>query len=426
MSLLLELKQTTRHFAVNLTSTTELSSKLKVPNDKFLLLAKAIYKPYVIYIKKYSTYETAQLLQQLGTIESDQDDLSDTINSFGLSISRVIEYANEANKRCKLFTDGCGYPDLVKSLSTYFKQYLEKYKICIKKFDKRKTKHEDWNLFQMCLTLFQIIGDVLVQVEEFEKNLVTSIIETTNKLQDNNEAVINRHKVLLLDDAGRKEFDDLFNLIKQEDNKILEQIIKLIHSLCSDLHRTTYEVIFAPIYTQLISVKNAPAWSNNADKLPSFTVDLPDYSFAPQEYITQVGQYLMTLPQHLEPFLLRDNPSLMHALRAADEQYTKGSSESGFTDTLLGIIAKGTCQMFQDQTIGNICQLNITGCKQLATDIDYLGNVLEELGLSLSENLQQMSMLLRLPADDYHSGTSGCNPRIVAAVRQMRNIASSG
>lgn len=57
---------------------------------------------------------------------------------------------------------------------------------------------------------------------------------------------------------------------------------------------------------------------------------------------------------------------------------------------------------------------------------DYLGNVLEELGLSLTENLQQMSQLLRLSPEDYQNGTSGCNARVVAAVRQMRNITSSG
>lgn len=58
--------------------------------------------------------------------------------------------------------------------------------------------------------------------------------------------------------------------------------------------------------------------------------------------------------------------------------------------------------------------------------LDYLGNVLEELGLCLSENLQHMSLLLRLPPEDYQNGSSGCNARVVAAVRQMRNITSSG
>jgi hypothetical protein len=57
---------------------------------------------------------------------------------------------------------------------------------------------------------------------------------------------------------------------------------------------------------------------------------------------------------------------------------------------------------------------------------DYLGNVLEDLGLSLSEHLQQVSTLLRLSPQEYQSKSSGCSPRLVAAVRQMRNITSSG
>ena len=39
------------------------------------------------------------------------------------------------------------------------------------------------------------------------------------------------------------------------------------------------------------------------------------YSFAPQEYITKVGQYLMTLPQHLEPYMTNDNLGLTRALQ---------------------------------------------------------------------------------------------------------------
>ncbi|KAF7991452.1 hypothetical protein HCN44_008764 [Aphidius gifuensis] len=428
LTFLIELKQITRHFAVNLNGSIDMSFKKKVNNEKKLLqLAKAIYQPYVVYVKKYNTYETEYLTQQVDTIDDNHDDLSDTINSLSMSISKIIEYANDAYKRCKLFTDNCAYQKLIISIDILFKKYLDKYRSCIKKFNKIKTKHEDWNLFQMCLTLLQIIGDVLVKIEEFEKFLTTNIIDDINKLQKNNNEndVFLKYQELLLDNNDIKEVDDFLMNLKKNDKTLLEEIIKLIHSICGDLHSTTYEVIFSPIYTQLLTIKKAPAWSNDEHQ-QTYAIDLPDYSFSPQEYITQVGQYLMTLPQHLEPFLLRDNPSLMHALKAADSQYTRGSTESGFTDTLLGIIAKGTCQMFQDQTIGGIDKINNSGCKQLATDIDYLGNVFEELGLALSDNLQQMSMLLRLTSEEYQTGAAGCNPRIVAAVRQMRNIPSSG
>lgn len=117
LSLLLELKQITRHFAVNLQGAIETSSHGKSQTPKLLALAQAIYAPYVPYVTKYNIYETAQLEHQLQSIDSVQDDLSDTINNLSLSLSRVMEYANEANKRCKLFTDGCGYPSVLKSLT---------------------------------------------------------------------------------------------------------------------------------------------------------------------------------------------------------------------------------------------------------------------------------------------------------------------
>ncbi|KAI4489402.1 hypothetical protein M0802_011157 [Mischocyttarus mexicanus] len=440
LSLLLELKHLTRHFAVNISGAIEMFSSMKSINrnisgnettvnaktfvQNITSLAQAIYAPYVSYVMKYKTYEVSQLEQQLQSLDLLHDDLSDTINSLSLSISRVIAYAHEANKRCKLFTDGCGYPGLLKALNIYFDKYIIKYQTTIRQLERKKVKQEDWNLFQMCLTLMQSIGEFLGQVHQFEKSLVIDIIESNNKLLSHTTGPFNQYKKLLLEPAGQTELEQLVASFQKEDKTILDSIIKPINKLCSDLHHATYEVIFAPIFTQLLLVQKAPAWSGDVNKM-HLSTDLPDYSFAPQEYITQVGQYLMTLPQHLEPFLLRDNPSLTLALKAADPLYAQGSVESGFTGILLDIIAKGTCQMFHDQTLA-IGQLSSVACKQLATDIDYLGNILDELGLSLSENLQHTSLLLRLPPDEYQNGSSGCNARVVAAVRQMRNITSSG
>lgn len=123
LSILLELKQMTRHFAVNLSGAIEASFRGKLQKEKLLLLAQAIYAPYVPYVAKYKTFETAQLEQQLQFLERSHEDLSDTINSLSLSISRIMSSANEANKRCKLFTEGCGYPGLLQSLNvrTYYK-----------------------------------------------------------------------------------------------------------------------------------------------------------------------------------------------------------------------------------------------------------------------------------------------------------------
>ncbi|KAJ3667071.1 hypothetical protein Zmor_002478 [Zophobas morio] len=54
----------------------------------------------------------------------------------------------------------------------------------------------------------------------------------------------------------------------------------------------------------------------------------------------------------------------------------------------------------------SICELSQPASRQLAHDIGYLNNVLQDLGISLSENLQQLATLLKLLNDQCHSGTS--------------------
>lgn len=56
--------------------------------------------------------------------------------------------------------------------------------------------------------------------------------------------------------------------------------------------------------------------------------------------------------------------------------------------------------------------------------IGYLGSVFEDLGLTLSDNLQQLMNLLKLSPEAYQTQSAGCSPRYVAAIRQMRNITS--
>lgn len=69
-------------------------------------------------------------------------------------------------------------------------------------------------------------------------------------------------------------------------------------------------------------------------------------------------------------------------------------------------------------------ELNTSSAKQLACDIEYLGSVLDELGLSLTQHLQQMILLFRAPADKYLALSVGCDPRLVTTIRQMRKIVS--
>jgi conserved oligomeric Golgi complex subunit 7 len=64
---------------------------------------------------------------------------------------------------------------------------------------------------------------------------------------------------------------------------LLEPSLRKGTNLCSEAHKTAVEVIFSPVSTHFQAVLAAKTW-----KLPGVSADLPDFSFSPQEYITQV------------------------------------------------------------------------------------------------------------------------------------------
>lgn len=134
-------------------------------------------------------------------------------------------------------------------------------------------------------------------------------------------------------------------------------------------------------------------------------------------------QYLLTLPQHLEPLLLTPSQQLRSALELCDERYGCVATSEASADILLSLLTDELTTLYVER-IMKICALNTCGCKQLACDIEYLDEVLKELGHSLSKNLQQIIILLRAPAENYLATSTGCDPRLITAIRQMRKIVS--
>lgn len=422
LPLLLELSQCTQQFVSNLQAAIESSyqGKCIVSEEKLLSLARALYQPWIPYVKQYSKLESENLKKQISPNLASQEDLSETVQSLGLSVSSAVGTVLDAHKRCLQFSQGCAFIGLLKAIKSYFSTYLDQFQIALKRLDKQIGSAEDWNMFQMCLTLLQSVGQLLSEVHHLDKELLQSLINTMKTSPENKTTAFTNFKLLLLDDGGQKEFALLCKSYQEgSDEFILKSVVTAIEKLCGEVHSTTFAVILAPIKVQLNLVQSAPAWCASENKSPALTLDLPDYSFAPQEYITQIGQYLMTLPQHLEPFLMRDNPALTLALSIAVSDGVGASA-----DLLLAGVACTTCLIYCDCILG-ISQLSTSACKQLATDIDYLGNVLEDLGLSLSDQLSQLSTLLRIPVDDYQTQSSGCQPKLVAAVRQMREITTT-
>lgn len=236
----------------------------------------------VPYVKKYAGYEQANLKKQLSSINCMKEELPDTIQALGLSIPSVNDAAREAKKRCQEITENCGYCGLLIALRAFFLNYANFYRVALRQIDRQKKTEEDWNTFQLCLSLLQDTGEVLLSLQELEKDLTNTVLHLNKKRSKVN------YKLLLLNQTDLKEFESLVKCVTEGTQLLLlDQVTTEFNKLCSDIHHTTYQVVYGPISLQLDIVQSPAVWEQFASS-SLHNSDLPEYSFSPQEYITQV------------------------------------------------------------------------------------------------------------------------------------------
>ena len=273
--------------------------------------------------------------------------------------------------------------------------------------DASRTDQHDWNLLQLSVSLLQNIGVLNLKVHDVEEKIRNLIVKKSKKIEAD--------EIFCYKMTAQRDVSDFNKHVKKLSNAndgvliIFETCAQAIEQVAKDCHEMLLRNVFAPIdnYFKLMEVSDTSSSSSS---------DLPDFSITPLSYITSIAQFLITLPQHLEPLLLHPSNPLKIALELSDESYKENIPSA---DVLLSIIADETCSVYALK-IRQISSITDGEAKQLATDIEYLGSVLEELGFTLSSHLKQTVQLLKVKPQNYLSITG--DHKLIAAIRQMRNI----
>lgn len=221
-------------------------------------------------------------MKHLASLNCLKEELSDTIQALGLSIPSVIDSAREAKKRCQEITENCGYCGLLTALRAFFLSYANFYRVALRQVDRHKKSQEDWSTFQLCLSLLQNAGEVMLNLQELEKDLTSSVLQLNKKVKEVD------FKLLLLNQSDLKEYDSLVKCVTEGTQlSLLDHVTTEFNKLCSDIHHTTYQVVYAPLAHHLDIVQSPTIWEQYASS-SLHNSDLPEYSYTPQEYITQV------------------------------------------------------------------------------------------------------------------------------------------
>lgn len=388
------------------------------------MVTQAVYKPLEEQITRHQEYHEAQLLSHLISADIVKEDMAETLCRLREYCGKIPTQAEAAAERCIQLSNGWSFPSLVLALSSYIEQCTARLAQAARHVQKQKSSIiDDWTVFTICLNLIQAAGELVMAIESMEHSLATRFTTVATKFTWHAVTPFTPTPDLLLSPQATIQLKNLVMKVVEEDGRLLEQSLTEVQAQCQSAVEAALSTIMAPVSSQLATLPELPAWTSR----PGTSAQLSS-SFSPQEYITQIGQYLMTLPQHLEPLLVNHSPALNRALQEANTASASSStgrivseSEISAADFLINSVGHNTCRLYTEAVL-KIPDITASMVTQLTTDIDYVCNILEDLGVSSCEPLDQLNTLLKAPADQYLKVAPGKNPRLIAAVRQMRNI----
>ncbi|XP_054454778.1 conserved oligomeric Golgi complex subunit 7 [Anoplopoma fimbria] len=455
---LLELHQTTSTFGHSLEAAMlphlGENNLLKVTE-----LVCALYDPYKPYQLQYGDLEEAHLLIQISAVPLEHGEVIDCVEELSHSVGKLFGLASAAVDRCVKLTDGLAVCGLLKALKALFTKYVSDFSTTLQSIRKKckledtpsaSVFQEDWTAFQNSVRIIATCGELLRQCGAFEQQLSNKILGTAGKYLSESYSPRSLAGIQEASSTERKsatknpwqEYNYLQRGNMTEYNSLMEVLYSLkekgtgnsslltepraaLIRLNQQANQLAFDSVFLQIKHQLCLVskmerQEAPGLGE------SYTEDLPTFSLSPQEYITNIGQYLMSLPLHLEPFVTQEDPALEMALHAGKLPFPPEQGDDlpeldNTADYWLGSIARATMQTYCD-AIMLIPQLSTHSTKQLATDIDYLSNVMDALGLQPSRGLQHIVTLLRAKPEDYRQTAKLLPRRLASTIAAVRCI----
>jgi len=470
--------EVTRKFTVDLhkamlnTSANASSVVCDEHDDLNVLLSKlseSLWFPFVPNFLNYAELETEALLTSLSAINLSSSDLIDLVQVLDSSVKKVFHEANSSIERCSKFTGFLGAGDLVLALERYFNEFCDRYSreirtiaiscgLTSKNQKSTTTSHhnggggEDWTLvFQHCVRVITTCGRLLLNFADFEGSLGASLLPLaterhliTRPGDGSDKLPWQTYDYLKLGGPETRDrlctvLDTIYERNADVSVSILAAVKQRFTELNQQAQKLTFDVAFAYVKRQLstVALQSDEAVTPHDDVVAVVAAEMPRFSVSPSERTTHVGEYLMTLPQHLESFSSLDggggadddadiDRALEVALLAGRLPFAPDGDLDNMADQWLSSIIQATEHSYVE-AVTHISRLTPNGCRQIVADLDYMANVVDSLGMCVSGQLNELRELLDAANEDEmreKAGklTSANNSHLVDVVCKMRGM----
>ncbi|KAK6132196.1 hypothetical protein DH2020_034054 [Rehmannia glutinosa] len=351
-------------------------------------------------------------------------ELSETVRRMEESIPQVILLLEAATERCISFTGGSEADELILALDDVTLQYISALQGNLKSLravcgvdvpidtvgakketgsDRKEaasharkvdfmSNEEEWSFVQGALQILTVAECLTSRTSVFEASLRSTLarLSTNLSLSVYGSSLDQNQSHMAGDDgsgemstAGKASLDvaalrlvdvpekarKLLNLLEQSKDPrfhALPLASQRVAAFAEAVNELVYDVLILKVRQHFSDLSRLPIWSSVEE--PS-AYPVPSFSAYPQSYVTNVGEYLLTLPQQLEP--LAEGISNSDA-NAEEAQF--------FATEWMFKVAEGATALYVEQLRG-IQKITDRGAQQLSVDIEYLSNVLSALSM---------------------------------------------
>jgi hypothetical protein len=205
------------------------------------------------------------------------------------------------------------------------------------------------------------------------------------------------------------------------DASIVQLGIEHMNALSRQLEKFVHDALLGRVTLEIKGISKSEIW---AAKQMESAYKLPTFSAYPQERVTNAGEYLLSLPQHLDSMHDDEVTKLAAISIAADTN--EPTQQLNTSESWIAKVAEASAEMFLKE-VQSMKVLTDRGAAQLAADLEYFSNIVAALSLAPPNALIAWCKCVSTPRDEYaalisDSANNGIDSRIARAVAALRDI----
>ncbi|KAF8348330.1 oligomeric Golgi complex subunit 7 [Amanita rubescens] len=405
-----------------------------------------VFQPFIEFQVDYGILERSFLENALREFVND-DDKDQTSNDYARLLREravdVFGVAEGSLSRCDAFTHGFGSVGLVQALDSTFESFIQTWTANVQTaiivatpftpsliaqddLSDMDYTAQDWSTFQTLIRLLASGQAYEERLSIFESKLRTKLAEFANRFRLSRNDPTNfgvastRGQGLLLAHAesDQPQSARLGITITSQPTHILVRVRQAVHGFATACQTSLQQTILSPLKRYLKSYPSMPVWSlQDSQKLKhsgaTHSLQIPTFSLSPSETVQRIGEGLLNIPRLFEVYAYDDGLSFsLNTLPFVNAETIKSISDQSeasappatrrrstsarqqhidpgvVSSAWLFSLGKGFVDHIIVDILPQISSLSKPGATQLASDLEYLSNIVRVLNVE-SEDLEE-------------------------------------